>query len=316
MQVIGTVQTIRPRRRGHAAQSVLGVAVGVVLAAISITGCSANDSSSESSGSKATEPTIAKLLPASYRESGTIKVSGSQDVPPWNYLEGTKVSGINVELLKTMGKMLGVKFTYQRNAFSSELPALQAQRFDLIMDEIADTEERVKLVNFVDYGVELNSIVVKKGNPLGIEGLAGLCGRSVALQPGQSAIPIVEAQQPKCEASGKAKIKVVSTPTTSSGYTSVSSGRVDATMNGFSTMAYTIKQGGAAKGLEIAPGSFGRVQVGIAYRKTDDGLGKALQAALQKMMDDGSYAAIMKKYGVSDLSLKTATINNFAANED
>lgn len=306
--------TARPKpREAHSRVTKVSAAGLVGLLALTVT-TACSSAKMKPSRVSATDPGLAKLLPRSLASRGVIKVSGSQDVPPWNYVDGSTVRGIDTDILDHMGSLLGVRFVYQRNAFSSEIPALQAKRFDLIMDEIADTAEREKVVSFVDYSVELNSIVVKKGNPIHINGLGGLCGHSVALQPGQSAIPIVAAEQPKCAAAGKHSIQVVSTPTTSSGYTAVSSGRVDATMNGYSTMAYTIAQGGAAAGLEIAPGSFGRVQVGIAFRKGETSLGEVLRQTLAKMIADGSYAAIMAKYKVKDLSVSKALVNNAAAN--
>ena len=309
----------KPRRTRSRATKVTAAGLVALLALTVTTACSSTNtkaSRTKAPRTSAGDPGLTKLLPRDIASRGVIRVSGSQDVPPWNYVDGSSVRGIDTEILNHMGSLLGVRFVYQRNAFSSEIPALQAKRFDLIMDEIADTTEREKVVSFVDYSVELNSIVVKKGNPQHINGLNGLCGHSVALQPGQSAIPIVAAQQPKCAAAGKNSIKVVSTPTTSSGYTAVASGRVDSTMNGYSTMAYTIAQGGAAGGLEIAPGSFGRVQVGIAFRKGETALGEVLRQTLAKMIADGSYAAIMAKYKVKDLSVSKALVNNAAANEN
>jgi polar amino acid transport system substrate-binding protein len=48
---------------------------------------------------------------------------------------------------------------------------------------------------------------------------------------------------------------------------------------------------------------------GIVVPKGSDQLAKAIQAALQKIMDDGTYLGILKKYGQENNAITTATIN-------
>jgi polar amino acid transport system substrate-binding protein len=48
---------------------------------------------------------------------------------------------------------------------------------------------------------------------------------------------------------------------------------------------------------------------GIAISKKNSGLTKAIQKALQDMMDDGSYAKITAKWELSGGNISTAKIN-------
>ena len=70
--------------------------------------------------------------------------------------------------------------------------------------------------------------------------------------------------------------------------------------------AYIVKQSGGqfklvGKGYAVAPH-------GIAVPK-DSGLAKPVLAALKSLMRDGAYQRILAKWGVSDIAIKTPTIN-------
>ncbi len=51
------------------------------------------------------------------------------------------------------------------------------------------------------------------------------------------------------------------------------------------------------------------VKQGIAIKKGDTELAKAVQAAMQHLMDDGTYMKILEAWGVESGAIKTAEIN-------
>jgi len=61
--------------------------------------------------------------------------------------------------------------------------------------------------------------------------------------------------------------------------------------------------------LQAAGKSFGVAPYGVAIAKSST-LSTAVQKALQALVDDGTYTAILAKWGVTDGALKTITINN------
>jgi polar amino acid transport system substrate-binding protein len=229
-------------------------------------------------------------------------------------MSGSTWEGVDVDLANAMGDVLGVKFNFSNVAFPGELPGLEGGRFDLIIDEIGDTVPREAIADFVDYSTDSTAIVVKKGNPDGIDGMSSLCGKSVAITPGSTPQLMVANYQAKCTSAGKAQISAVSVPAPADTYLAVTSGRATATLNGYSTMAYSIAQGGVANGLEIAPGPLFAAGInGIAVAKTNPQLRDAIQAALNAIIADGRYGTIMSKWGVSALGVKSATVNDAKA---
>ena len=57
---------------------------------------------------------------------------------------------------------------------------LQAKRYDFSIASMGDTPEREKVVDFVDYSTDSNSIVTVKGNPKNITGMDSLCGLKIS----------------------------------------------------------------------------------------------------------------------------------------
>lgn len=57
------------------------------------------------------------------------------------------------------------------------------------------------------------------------------------------------------------------------------------------------------------PAGYNPVYTGIGVLKKDAGLSKALLLAMEAIVKDGTYEDILKKYELSDYSVKTAGMN-------
>jgi polar amino acid transport system substrate-binding protein len=280
---------------------------GVLLASI-LAGCSATNASTASSSAP-----LKHLLPKAIQTSGVINVASLNDLAPWSSVKGSTWTGIDIDLTDAMGKLLGVKFDYKSYDFSGEIAGLQAKRFDTIINEIGDTTDRESAVSFVDYTQEFTGIIVPTGNPKKILTLGDLCGLTVSVIQGSEPQTQAQEQSTACTSEDKKAITILNVPSVTAMYLAVASGRADATLNGYSAAAYSFTQGGITKGIALSKGA--KVQPslnGFAFNKSNTQLGKALQASLQKLMDNGTYAKILKKWGVSNCAIPKATINGAA----
>jgi polar amino acid transport system substrate-binding protein len=202
-----------------------------------------------------------------------------------------------------MGKKLGVKFTFQNGTFDGLIPALKSKRFDIIMSAMSDNAERQKDVDFVDYFTVGTSILVKKGNPNNIKSLDDFCGKTIALQRGTTQQGVAEDQQKKC---GANKINILLFGTDTEAILQVKNGRAVADMNDFPVAAYTAQTDPSFEvvGEQIEAGPYG-----IAVRKDDTQLRDALQAAMQAIIDDGTYKQVLDKWQVAKGAVAKAQIN-------
>ena len=113
------------------------------------------------------------MLPASIREAGKINVASNVEYPPFEYYDAdnTTIIGLDKDFADAIGQKLGVTLEFSNMGFDAIIPALAANRFDMAMSAMTDTEERRQKVDFVDYFVSGGGFLVKAGNPLNIHEL-------------------------------------------------------------------------------------------------------------------------------------------------
>ncbi|HTL11750.1 MAG TPA: ABC transporter substrate-binding protein, partial [Bdellovibrionota bacterium] len=93
---------------------------------------------------------------------------------PFNYLEGSKLTGFEVELAEAMGKKLGRKVEWVVQPFETLLIGLSEHRFDLVAASHAVTAERAKAVDFADPHYCTGAVIVASpGGPATGHDLAG-----------------------------------------------------------------------------------------------------------------------------------------------
>ncbi len=289
----------------------------VPLVALALIGAACgNDDSTVGDGDKSPSPSpsvnaLFAKLPASIQASKVIKVGSDIAYAPVEFYDkdGKTALGIDPDLAAALGAKLGVTFQFQNAIFNTIIPSLKTNRFDIIMSAMSDTKERQKEIDFVDYFNAGTSIVVKKGNPQGIQSLDDLCGKTIALQKGTTQEDVAKEQQGKCTAAGKNKIKVLTFDTDSEALLQVKSGRAVADMNDFPVAAYSAKTVDGGNASEVVGEQIGAGPYGIGVPKDQAQLRDAIQAALQAIIADGTYDTVLAKWNATGGALKTAAIN-------
>ena len=294
----------------HRWSVLLAVVAGAALL-LAACGGSNNKSSSSSAGGLTD---LGKQLPSSVQQAKEIKVGSDIEYPPVEFFkEGTQeVQGIDWDIAQALAKKLGVKFTFVNfTDFANMITAMQAKRFDIIMSAMNDTaERRAKNADFIDYFSAGSAILVKKGNPQGVQSLDSLCGKTVALQQGTVQVDQAKAQNAKCKTAGTPEIKILTFEKDTDALLQVKNGRAVADMEDFPVAAYNAKTSGGGSDFEVAGQQFEVGKYGIAVRKDDTQLRDALQAALKAVIADGTYDQILSKWGVQQGALKTAPLNS------
>lgn len=71
--------------------------------------------------------------PVALADGIVLKVGASKDLPPLSYVETTKYTGFEVELLRNLTRIMGVGFELRTLPLQELLPALQNQKFDAVL---------------------------------------------------------------------------------------------------------------------------------------------------------------------------------------
>jgi polar amino acid transport system substrate-binding protein len=250
-------------------------------------------------------------LPENIRAEGKMISVNNGSFPPYEIVTGTEMTGASDDLTEAIGQVLGIKIEH---ATVGGLPALLAGvnsgRYQFAFGPIGDFKSREEANDFVDWVQEFVVFSVQKGNPKNITSLDTACGNRIAVMAGGSAERVIQAQAEKCKADGKEPITVQSYTDQPSSILAVRSKRADAFFSSQAPLTYFVSQANGQ--LELAgvgqKNGFEDLYQGAVVPKGSP-LGPLLLDTIKVLMDNGTYATIMKKWGLENNMIKEPGIN-------
>ena len=288
------------------------LAITALAGAIAIAGCgsSGNDTSSTPSAKAPTVTKDAKVaaeVPAAIKSKGTLTVASDATYPPNEFIKpGTKqIIGFDADLADALGKVMGLKLNLQNVTFDAIIPGMAAKKYDVGLSSFTDTREREKTVDFVTYFEAATSFFGKKGAAPKINGLADLCGHSVAAEKGTTQVDDSTAAGKKCKKAGKPGVKVLAFPDQNGANLAISSGRAQIGMADSPVASYQVQHTGQ---FQLLGKDYGPFPYGIAIQK-GSGLDKPVQDAMKALIKNGAYTAILKKWDIARGAITTPKIN-------
>ncbi len=288
-------------------------AAAPLLCAVVIVGCGSSSSSSSSSAATSSaagtstasssaaagaNAVVTKLVPAAIKSKGTLTVAADASYAPNEFIasDGHTVIGMDADLSHALAALMGLKANVVNVTFDAIIPGLAAGKYDMGASSFSDTKAREKVVNFVDYFLAGESFLTKSSGGTSITSLSALCGKSVAVESTTTEQMDAQAQSKKCTAAGKPAVKVVVFPNQNAANLALISGRAQLGFLDSPVADYQVKKtNGELKivGPTIATGPYG-----LAIPKKS-GLAPAVLAGLKVLMHNGTYATILKKWGIS-----------------
>ena len=276
-----------------------------------------DDAASFNSGSKSSElkgydvssvqkdDDIAKLLPDYVTKDGKLTIGMDTSYAPAEFLaeDGKTPVGFDVDIAKALAQVFGLEADPETANFDSIIPSV-GSKYDIGISSFTVTKERLEAVDFVSHFDAGSAWAVKKGNPKKLD-TSDMCGAKIAVQTGTVQEEEANTIAKGCEAGNKAE--VMSYKRQAEAATAVATGKADAFYADSPVAGYAISQTDGQ--LEALGDVEGVAKQGIAVKKGNTQLAEAVQKAVQKLMDDGTYMKILKHWGVESGALDKAEIN-------
>jgi len=226
------------------------------------------------------------------KKSGTMVAATEGGLYPFNYFEGPKLAGFEVDLAEALVRKLGLKMEWRVVPFDAQLAALRQDRFDFAIASHGYTEERARAVEFANpHYCTGGQIAAAKGGPLTVAALNGkTVGAQLATTYVDSArkIPgVKEVKTYKADADAFAALKAR---------------KVDAWISDKWGIKSTLEKN-ADSGVVGGEQVFVE-RVSMILRKGNKGLAEQLNRALAELMRDGTYDALSQKYFKADVSCR------------
>jgi len=260
---------------------------------------------------KVSEELRAKL-PEEIKTANKLISVNSGSFPPYEIVTDTNaVTGASAEIADAIGQMLGVKIEHATvSGLSALLSGIKSGRYQFAMGPVGDFKSRQEANDFVDWVQEFVVFAVQKGNPKNINSLDEACGTRIAVQAGGSAEKVIKAQADKCASDGKPALQVQSYTDQPTSILAVRSKRADAFFSSQAPLTYFVQQSNGE--LELAAvgkaNGFEALFQGAVVAK-DAPLSAVLLSAVKELVKNGTYAQIMKKWGLENNMISEPGIN-------
>lgn len=233
-------------------------------------------------------PAMARDL-AEVKASGTIKIATEGATPPFNFFEGEKLTGFDVDLGAAIAKELGLEVEWVTLAFDGLLVGLDHDRYDLVVAGHGITPERQKAVDFsTPYVCSGAAIVAKEG---GARTVADLAGKVIGVQVGTTYLTAVR------DVPGVKEVKTF--PKDTDALQNLLAGRTEVWVSDKLTALTAAEKALEAK-LQIGDLLF-EERYGMAFKKGNDDLRAAVDKALTDMLASGAYKKISEHYFKQDI---------------
>jgi polar amino acid transport system substrate-binding protein len=239
---------------------------------------------------------------------GTLLVATTATYPPNEFTRpnGHTVLGMDPDLARALAALLGRRVKVAIVRFDQIIPGVASGRYDLGMSSITDTKAREKRVDFVTYFSAGTSFYVKTNSGPDIRSLAQLCGRTVAVVSGTTQYRDAERQTAACRRAGKPDLTVAVFPDHISAEIAVESSKKAVGMADSPVASYIVKQSHGQ--LELTGKPYGRAPYGIAVAKRSR-LTRPILRGLKKLMAEGTYRAILTRWGIESGAIANPKIN-------
>lgn len=270
-------------------------------------GGSSSASATESSSTVEADPELVKALPPAIAEAGKIVVGTDATYAPNEFLgdDGKTVQGMDIDVFNAVAAQFGVEVEYQPAAFDSIILGVNSGKYNVGVSSFTINDERKQQVNMISYFSAGTGWAVQTGNPAGVS-IDDACGKTVAVQKATVQVDDIEKRSEDCKSAGKPEINIQQYGLQSEATTAVVSGKADAMLADSPVVAYAIQQSGK---LEPVGEVYDSAPYGIVVPKEETEFATAIQGAVDALIADGTYGAILEEWGVSNGAVTAAEVN-------
>ncbi len=255
-------------------KKLLGVILSTAIVVSMMAGCGSKGSGSSGSKSAALS-------------DGVLTVGTNAEFPPFEYVgDDGEPDGFDMALIKAIGDELGVKVVIENMDFDSLVSAI-GSKTDVAIAGMTVTDERKQSVDFSEpYFDAVQHVLVPANSD--ISSYDDLVGKTIGVQLGTTGDFLVEDIE---GATAQQYTKAVDA------VNDLVNGRVDAVIVDSNPAGVFAKNfEGTIKDLDGADFGFEVENYAIALPKGDSELKAAIDGALKKLKENGTYDELVKKY--------------------
>ena len=226
--------------------------------------------------------------PDDTQEPAVLHMATEGTFPPYEYYDGDKLVGIDVDVANAIAEKLGMKLEVVDIAFDSIVSGVQAGKYDMGMAGMTVNEERLEKVNFSDsYATGIQVVIVKEGGK--VKSLDDMAADGVVIGTQSGTTGFLFAS----EDFGDEKVKGFAKTTDT--VEALKNGQVDCVMLD-NEPAKALVAANPDAGLSILDTAYANEDYAIAINKQNTDLLNQINAALAELKADGTLQGIIDQY--------------------
>lgn len=249
-------------------------------------------------------------LPQRIKDAGVIKVGTEAFYPPMEYFDedGVTIIGLDPDIIDALEDVLGVEMELQSLAWDALLPALDAGRIDMVTAAMGVNEQRVKKYDFVSYFNTFQGVTVLTENAGSVEEAGDLCGLNVSVLDGSHQLNVLN--QVNSEICSDNPMSITPFPAESDALQQLQNGRADALLSQYPAAAYNARTFGNGETFVATPMKALTPQIlGEVFTKSDSELRDAVLAAMNEIIESGTYLEILKQNELESGAIEKSQVN-------
>ena len=259
----------------------------IISAVLVLAACGGKENENEGSNENQNESgnTDGDLL-AKVKDSGELLVGTEGTYAPFTFHdESGKLTGFDVEIAEEIASRLGVKAKFMETQWDAMFPGLDSERFDMIANQVGIKPERQEKYDFSDPYISSSAVLVTQADNNDVKSFEDIKG----LKAAQS---LTSNYGEMAKSYGAELVGI-------DGFIQaielLNSNRVDVTINDKLTVLDFQKQKPEAN-IKVVAEAEDAAQSGLMFRKGSETLVKAVNEALNEMIEDGTYNEISEKW--------------------
>ncbi|WP_299301162.1 transporter substrate-binding domain-containing protein [uncultured Brachybacterium sp.] len=252
------------------------------------------------------DESVAALLPPEVAESGVLRVGiNGTSAAPLSFLadDNQTYVGSEIDIARIVADKLGLEFELKLTTWENWPLKLEAGEFDVVHANIGINAERLQKFDFASYRAAYMSFLVKKGADFWLEDADSLSGRIIAVGNATNQERILTDWNAELEAAGKEPAELKNYSTDADTLLAVGSGRVDGYLSPFASLSFVASR---RDDMELQ----GKINAGwpdetlvAGTFPAGSGLVEAYSAALNALIEDGTYAQVLERWQLSEEAL-------------
>lgn len=225
---------------------------------------------------------------AETKEEKVYVVGTAPNFVPFEYMEGDKIVGFDMDLLAEIEKESGLKFKVVGMDFSGLLPALQTKKIDLIVAGMSVTEARKKNVNFSLPYFDVSQVIMVGEGTKDIGQESDIEGKKIGVVMGTTSDTLADDFSKKLSG-----VEVQKYNKLHEAVLSLQAEKIDMIILDYQQASKTVEKN---DGLKLATHVLQSENYAIAIGKEDVELLTVINKALEKIVNGEKYNELVKTY--------------------